>query len=44
MHDVDLEAALLEWAKLGSSLRQLEDVAGIPRVRGDAIDLDYVES
>jgi hypothetical protein len=40
----DVIVAKLEWAKLGSSLRQLEDVAGILRVRGDEIDLDYVAS
>ena len=31
------------WAKLGASDRQLEDVAGILRVRGPDLDLDYIE-
>lgn len=39
----DTIIAKLEWAKAGSSDRQLEDVAGILRVRGDALDLDYIE-
>ena len=33
----------LEWAKLGTSARQLIDVAGILRVRGSALDLSYIE-
>ena len=39
----DTIIAKLEWAKLGASDRQLEDVAGILRVRGTSIDLAYVE-
>jgi len=39
----DTIIAKLEWAKLGASDRQLEDVAGILRVRGAALDLDYIE-
>lgn len=40
----DVIVAKLEWAKTGSSQRQIEDVAGLIRVRGDEIDLAYVES
>jgi hypothetical protein len=39
----DTIIAKLEWAKQGSSDRQLVDVAGILRIRGDAIDAAYVE-
>jgi hypothetical protein len=39
----DTIVAKLEWAKLGASDRQLEDVAGILRVRGAELDLDYIE-
>lgn len=48
---VDVEAATaedtiiakLEWAKQGGSDRQLDDVAGILRVRGEGLDVGYVE-
>jgi hypothetical protein len=33
----------LEWAKLGSSERQLRDVAGIVQLRGAALDRTYIE-
>lgn len=39
----DTIIAKLEWAKLGASDRQLEDVAGILRVRGPSLDLKYIE-
>lgn len=39
----DTVIAKLEWAKLGASDRQLEDVAGILRVRGDGLDIGYIE-
>jgi hypothetical protein len=39
----DTVIAKLEWAKLGASDRQLEDVAGILRVRGSDLDFDYIE-
>jgi hypothetical protein len=39
----DTIIAKLEWAKLGASDRQLEDVTGILRVRGPDLDLDYIE-
>lgn len=39
----DTIVAKLEWAKLGASDRQLEDVAGILRVRGADLDYDYLE-
>jgi len=33
----------LEWAKMGESFRQIEDVAGILKVSGSLLDLAYVE-
>ena len=39
----DTIIAKLEWAKQGGSDRQLEDVAGILRVQGDALDRGYIE-
>lgn len=39
----DLVLAKLEWARLGESERQLDDVAGIVGVRGDELDRDYIE-
>jgi len=39
----DTIIAKLEWAKLGASDRQLEDVAGMLRVRGADLDFDYIE-
>jgi hypothetical protein len=33
----------LEWARLGESSRQIEDVAGILKVRGASIDRPYVD-
>jgi hypothetical protein len=39
----DSVLAKLEWAKLGDSERQLRDVEGILAVRGDSLDLEYVE-
>jgi hypothetical protein len=39
----DTIVAKLEWAKAGGSDRQVEDVAGILRVRGSALDFAYVE-
>lgn len=38
----DVLLAKLEWAKRGGSQRQVEDVAGLLRVRGDDLDLAYV--
>lgn len=32
----------LEWSKIGGSHRQLEDVAGILRVRGESLDHSYL--
>ncbi len=40
----DVVLAKLEWAKLGESDRQIEDVAGILRMQDDDLDLDYLES
>jgi hypothetical protein len=39
----DLVIAKLEWAKLGNSARQIEDVASILRIRGDDLDSAYLE-
>ncbi len=39
----DVVLSKLEWAKLGGSLRQVEDVAGLLQVRGDELDRAYIE-
>jgi len=39
----DVLIAKLEWAKLGSSARQIEDAAGIIRMQGANLDTRYVE-
>lgn len=39
----DVVIAKLEWAKLGASTRQLEDVAGIVRMQAEQLDRAYVE-
>ena len=39
----DLIIAKLEWAKRAQSQRQLEDVVGILRLRGDSLDRAYIE-
>jgi hypothetical protein len=39
----DLIVAKLEWAKAGSSWRQIEDVAGILKVRSRSLDRAYIE-
>jgi hypothetical protein len=39
----DVLLAKLEWAKMGDSERQLVDAAGIVKVQGEALDMDYVE-
>ncbi len=39
----DVLIAKLEWTKRGESERQLEDAAGILRVRGPELDRGYVE-
>jgi len=39
----DLIVAKLEWAKLGGSTRQLEDVATLVRVAGSSIDHAYLD-
>ena len=38
----DVVIAKLEWAKLGHSARQIEDVASVVRVQGDALDVEYI--
>jgi hypothetical protein len=37
----DVVIAKLEWAKMGESERQVEDAAGILRIRAGQLDLDY---
>jgi len=39
----DVVLAKLEWAKKSSSERQIEDVAGILRIRGNELDRTYIE-
>lgn len=39
----DTIVAKLEWSKMGASLRQIEDVAGILKVRHASLDLPYIE-
>jgi len=39
----DIVLSKLEWGKLSESQRQLEDVAGILRVRSGDLDRDYIE-
>ena len=38
----DIIIAKLEWAKLGASHRQIEDVAAVLRVQGQALDIAYL--
>lgn len=38
----DVVLSKLEWAKLGESQRQIEDAAGILKLRGDSIDRSYL--
>ncbi|MBE7557565.1 nucleotidyl transferase AbiEii/AbiGii toxin family protein [bacterium] len=39
----DVILSKLEWAKLGQSQRQLEDVAGLLRIRWAELDRDYLD-
>ena len=39
----DVLISKLEWARMGSSDRQISDAAGILRVQGQHLDLDYIE-
>ena len=39
----DLVIAKLDWARIGESTRQIEDVAGILKIRRDTLDLPYIE-
>jgi hypothetical protein len=39
----DILLAKLEWAKLGESERQIRDAAGIIRIQGGKLDVDYVD-
>jgi len=40
----DVVISKLEWARLAQSRRQIEDVAGILRMREHSLDLTYVET
>jgi hypothetical protein len=39
----DIVISKLEWAKIGGSERQIDDVAGILRVQKEALDAAYIE-
>ena len=39
----DVVLSKLEWAKLGGSARQLDDVRGLLRIRAGDVDLAYIE-
>ena len=39
----DVMLAKLEWSKLSGSQRQIEDAAGILRIRFNELDRDYIE-
>jgi hypothetical protein len=39
----DTVLAKVEWSKLGESERQLRDVSGILEVKGESLDVAYVE-
>lgn len=38
----DVIVSKLEWAKLGGSARQLEDVASLLRLQGEDLDREYI--
>jgi len=39
----DVLISKLEWAKMGESDRQIEDVVGIIRIQGSQLDIAYIE-
>ena len=39
----DIILAKLEWAKLGASQRQIDDAAGILKLRGESLDRSYLD-
>jgi phage I-like protein len=39
----DVIISKLEWAKMGESIRQLEDIAGVLKVQQEKLDLPYIE-
>ena len=39
----DVIVSKLEWAKMGASLRQIEDVAGVLKVQQNLLDFPYIE-
>lgn len=38
----DIVLAKLDWARLGQSARQIEDVAGVLKVQWESLDRDYI--
>jgi hypothetical protein len=39
----DVIVSKLEWAKMGASLRQIEDVVGVLKVQQNTLDFPYIE-
>lgn len=39
----DVIVSKLEWAKMGASLRQIEDIAGVLKVQQNLLDRPYIE-
>jgi hypothetical protein len=39
----DVIISKLEWAKMGESSRQLEDIAGVLKVQKDKLDFSYIQ-
>ena len=39
----DVIISKLEWANMGASLRQIEDVAGVLKVQQNSLDFQYIE-
>jgi len=39
----DVVLSMLQWAKIGTANRQIEDVAGILKVQEGKLDLSYIE-
>jgi len=43
IHADRIVLAKLEWAKIGASKRQIEDAAGILKIRSAELDRNYIE-